>query len=175
MVALKEFMEIIDYRITEGGEYLWDSFGSHAYRLDSWNGDHEGYTISIVFDTKTQEVYMIEAFDYKNERAYRLINPTFRETYMNECSDRAILDCAWELDDGTPVKFVELEVDDDFIQKALAIVAGEEYSTKVQVPLTLDKDEMYQLMMMAHERDITLNQMVEEALQAAIEREEHGV
>ena len=91
MVTLKEFMEIIEYRITEGGEYLWDSFGSHAYRLDSWNGDHEGYTISIVFDTKTQEVYMIEAFDYKNERAYRLINPTFRETYMNECSDRAIL------------------------------------------------------------------------------------
>lgn len=171
MLTIKDFMELVDYKITEGSDYLWNSFGPFAYRLDSWNGNIDGHTISIVFDTKTQEVYMLEAFDYVNQRAYRLMNPNFVETYKNECTDRNILDEAWEDDEGNPVKFIDLEVDEDFVEKAQAIIAGKEYSTNIMVPLTLEKDEMYQLMMMAHERNITLNQMVEEILQFAIESE----
>lgn len=37
------------------------------------------------------------------------------------------------------------------------------------VEIELDREEWYQLMMMAHERDITLNQMVEQLLRQAIE------
>ena len=37
------------------------------------------------------------------------------------------------------------------------------------VEIELDREEWYQLMMMAHERDITLNQMVELVLRQAIE------
>jgi predicted DNA-binding ribbon-helix-helix protein len=33
----------------------------------------------------------------------------------------------------------------------------------------LDRDEMFQLMQMAHERDITLNKLVEEILQKVID------
>lgn len=164
-------MEIVDYRITEGSDYTWHCFGPNAYRLDSWNGDQDGHTVSIVFDTKTQEVYEVEAFDYKNERAYRMINPIYREAVSKEYIDRDIHDMAWEKEDGTPLRYVDLEVEEDFVEKAKAIIAGEDYSTKVQVPLNLGKDEMYQLMMMAHERDITLNAMVEEVLQFAIESE----
>ena len=35
---------------------------------------------------------------------------------------------------------------------------------KEDIPLNLPKEELFHLMMMAHERDITLNQLVEEAL-----------
>lgn len=38
------------------------------------------------------------------------------------------------------------------------------------VEIELDREEWYQLMMMAHERDITLNQMVELVLRQAIEQ-----
>lgn len=171
MLTLKDFMEIVNYRITEGSEYTWNCYGHNAYRLDSWNGNQDGHTVSIVFDTRTQEVYEVTAYDYKNERAYRMMNPSFVETYKNECSDRDVLDVAWEKDDGTPLKYIELEVEEDFVEKAKAIIAGEEYSTNIMVPLTLEKDEMYRLMMMAHERNITLNQMVEEVLEFAIESE----
>jgi predicted HicB family RNase H-like nuclease len=39
---------------------------------------------------------------------------------------------------------------------------------RATVEIELDREEWYQLMMMAHERDITLNQMVEQVLREAI-------
>ena len=43
-------------------------------------------------------------------------------------------------------------------------------TNKVDVDLDLDREEIYQLMCMAHERDITLNQLVEELLQQFIDK-----
>lgn len=164
MLTLKDFMEVVDYRITEGSDYMWQCFGPNAYRLDSWNGDQEGHTVSILFDTKTQEVYQVEAFDYRNQRAYRMTNPFWQQAFKDECVDRDILDMAWEKDDGTPVKYTELEVEEDFLDKARSIVAGVDYDSRVKVPLNLDKETMFELMKLAHERDMTLNQLVEEVL-----------
>lgn len=174
MITLKDFMEVVGYRITEGSDYGWQCFGYSAYRLDSWDGNLDGHTVSIVFDTKTQEVYEVEAFDYANDRAFRMINPAYREAFNAESEDREIIDMAWEKDDGTPVKYIDLESAEDFLEKASAIVAGEEYDVRVQVPLNLEKDMLYDLMLMAHERDLTLNQLVEVALVAAIEDVEAG-
>jgi predicted HicB family RNase H-like nuclease len=39
---------------------------------------------------------------------------------------------------------------------------------RATVEIELDREEWYQLMMMAHERDITLNQMIEQVLREAI-------
>lgn len=41
---------------------------------------------------------------------------------------------------------------------------------KSEVELDLPKEELFQLMLMAHERDLTLNQMVEYVLRQEIER-----
>jgi hypothetical protein len=38
------------------------------------------------------------------------------------------------------------------------------YDTRVSVPIDLSDDGMFTLMKMAHERDITFNQMVEQVL-----------
>lgn len=175
MITLKQWMETCNYRITEGSEYGWQCFGHDAYRLDSWNGDQEGHTISIVFDTKTQEVYEVEAFDYNRERAYRMINPDFKAAFDAEVEDREILDMAWEKDDGTPLKYIDIDVDEDFLEKAYAICNDQDYDTRIQVPLTLDRDQMYQLMMLAHERDVSLNQYVEEVLREEINRIQESV
>lgn len=162
-------METCNYRITEGSEYGWQCFGRDAYRLDSWNGDIEGHTITIVFDTKTQVVYEVEAFDYKRERAYRMINLAFKPAFDAEVEDREILDMAWEKDDGTPVKYVDIDVDEDFLEKAYAICNDQEYDTRVQVQVEFSDEELLNYMKIAHERDITFNQLVEQALKAAID------
>ena len=44
---------------------------------------------------------------------------------------------------------------------------------KVDVVLDLEHDLLYELMLMAHERDITLNQLVEEILRVFIEQEKN--
>ena len=73
MITLKQWIELVDYRITEGSDYDHDGFGDNQYSLTSWNGEHDGYSFNIVFDTRTQIVYLVEACDYKNSRAYRRI------------------------------------------------------------------------------------------------------
>jgi hypothetical protein len=160
MITLKEWMEVVDYRITEGSNFLWDCYGTHAYTLDSWDGVHDGKSFSIIFDTKTQIVYEVQAHDFKNQRAYRIVNPEYLSSMQTEAERR---DCnkteAWE-----GVDYVDLEADDDWIQKAQAIAAGEEYDTRVSVPLDLDDDVLLQLMKMAHERDLTFNEFIEGVL-----------
>jgi hypothetical protein len=172
MITLKEFFEVTNYRISEGSDYCWECYGSNAYRLDAWNGDQNGHSHSIVFDTKTQEVYEVTSYDYRNNRAYRLLNPDFIKKHKKEAKRRDVnFDEAWD-----DVNYIDLEVDDDWIQKALSIEAGEvDYDTRVSVPLTLDRDQMYELMSMAHERDMTLNQLVEFVIRQEIERIENGL
>ena len=169
MITLKQFMEAVDYRITEGSAYQWQCFGPDAYCLDSWNGEQDGHTVSIIFDTRTQEVYQVMAYDYHRDRAYRMTNPDYKADFDAECEDRDVLDQAWELDNGTPVKYVDLEVEEDFLEKVRAIVNDLDYDTRVQVPVNFTDEELFQYMKMAHERDITFNQLVEDALRAAIE------
>jgi hypothetical protein len=164
MLTVKEWMELVDYRITEGSTYGWRCFGDDVYQLDSWNGDQEGHSFTITFDTKTQEVYQVEAHDFRNGRAYRMINPNYAPQHMMEVASRGVDDVAWE-----DVAYVDLECDDDFMQKALAIAAGEDYDTRVSMPIDFTDEELLKYMKLAHERDMTFNQFVEEALRAAIE------
>lgn len=175
MITLKDFMEVVGYRITEGSDYGWTCFGHNAYTLDSWNGDQEGHTVSIVFDTRTQEVYQALAYDYARDRAYRITNPEYKAAFDQEYVNRDILDMAWERDDGTPVKYIDLDVDEDFLDKAYAICNDQEYDTRVQVPVNFTDEELLKYMTIAHERDITFNQLVEEALRLAIEEAQKGV
>ena len=174
MITLKDFMEVVDYRITEGSDYQWQCFGPNAYCLDSWNGDHNGHTVSITFDTKTHEIYQVQAYDYSKQRAYRMINPDYVDTFESECEQREIQDIAWELDDGTPVKYVTIDIEEDFIEKAKAIVQGNDYDTRVQVPVEFSDEELLKYMKMAHAMDITFNELVEKALREAIEYETSG-
>jgi hypothetical protein len=172
MINLKEWMELVDYKITEGSDYGWGCYGPNSFTLDSWNGVHGkgGYSFSIVFSTKSQKIYEVSMCDYTNDRAYRMINPKFQEKHRKEAEMRDVnLNEAWD-----DVDYVDLDVVDDFIQKALAIKAGEAYDTRVQVQVDFSDEDLLQYMKIAHERDITFNQLVEDALRQAIEDVEAG-
>ena len=163
---MKEWMELVDYKITEGSDYGWQCYGSNSYSLDSWNGVHGkgGYSFSIIFSTKTQKVYEVSMCDYTNDRAYRMINPKNVEKHRKEAESKSVLaNQAWD-----DVDYIDLDVDDDFIQKALAIKAGEVYDARVSVPVDFTDQELLTYMKMAHEQDMTFNQFIEEALREAI-------
>lgn len=168
MLNMKEWMELVDYRITEGGDYGWQCFGPNSYQLSHWNGVHGkgGWSANIVFSTKSQKVYCVEVCDYTNDRAYRMINPDYMKKHNKESKPHGELaNQAW---DG--IEFVDLEVDDDFIQKCLAIKAGEQYDTRVSVPVDFSDEDLLQYMKLAHDRDITFNELVTQALIEAIEQ-----
>lgn len=165
MITLKQFMDAVGYRITEGSDYCWDCYGPKAHCLDSWNGDQDGHSLTIIFDTNTQEVYEVQAHDYSNSRAYRLINPMYVEQHRSEGIVRGCdINEAWE-----DVNYIDLETEEDWLEKAEAIVNGEDYDTRVQVPLTLEDSVIFSLMKMAHEKDITFNQLCEQALREHID------
>ena len=167
MITLKEWMEIVDYRITEGSDYCWHCYGNDVHMLDSWNGEQDGHSFTVIFDTKTQVVYEVQAHDYVHQRAYRMINPDFQKKNKKEAKRRDIdKNNAWD-----DVDYVDLEVDDDFIQKCLSIKAGEDYDTRVSIPLEFSDEELLTYMKLAHDLDITLNQLVEQALREALDRE----
>ena len=172
MITMKEWMELVDYKITEGGDYGWSCYGPNSYTLDSWNGVHGtgGFSFSIVFSTKSQKVYEVSMCDYTNNRAYRMINPKNQEKHRKEAESKSVLaNQAWD-----DVDYIDLDVVDDFIQKALAIRAGEKYDTRVQIPVDFSDEELLQYMKLAHDRDMTFNEFVEEALRHAISEYEAG-
>ena len=166
MITMKEWMELVGYRITEGSDYMWQCYGSNAYALDSWNGEQDGHSFTVIFDTKDQTVYEVQAHDYVHNRAYRMINEDFQKKNKKEAKKRDIdKDNAWD-----DVNYIDIEVDDDFIQKCLAIKAGEDYDTRVSIPMDFSDEELLTYMKLAHEQDITFNQLVEQALREAIDR-----
>lgn len=165
MITLKEWMEVVNYRITEGSDFGWDCYGPNSYMLDSWNGEQDGHSFTIIFDTKTQMVYEVQAHDYVHNRAYRLIDPLYKELHHKKAKEMGAF-ANQAFDD---VDYVELEADEDWLDKATAIYEGEDYDTRVQVPIDFSDEELLKYMKMAHERDMTFNQFVEEALKHAID------
>ena len=167
MIDMKEWMELVDYKITEGDNYGWSCFGPYSYQLSSWNGIHGkgGYSFNIVFSTKSHKVYCVEVCDYTNDRAYRMINPKFQEKHEKEAKTRNVnMNEAWDM-----VEYVDLEVDDDFIQKSLSIKAGEDYSTDISVPIDLPDDLLLEAALNAHRQNITLNEYINTALREMID------
>jgi len=114
MITMKEWMELVGYRITEGSDDGWQCYGPNVYQLDSWNGEQDGHSFSIIFDTRDQTVYEVQAHDYVHNRAYRMINEDYAKKMKKEAKRRDVdRNEAWD-----EVNYVDLEVDDDFIQNA---------------------------------------------------------
>jgi hypothetical protein len=98
-----------------------------------------------------------------------MINPSKVAKHRKEAQSRDVdLNQAWD-----SVDYVDLEVADDFIQKCLAIRAGEDYSTDVSVPLDLPDDLLLEAALNAHRQGITLNEYINNALRELIEEFQH--
>ena len=168
MISLKDFIEAIEYKITEGSEYHWGCYGDNARYLDSHGPTlNEDYSISAIFDTLTQQVYSIEVWDYVNDREYRWIDKAYIKDHMKACAKHEV--DLYESMDGR--NYIDLDVAEDILEKANALVNGLEYDTRVKVPVDFSDEDLLQYMKLAHEMDITFNELVERALKEAMELE----
>jgi hypothetical protein len=169
-MTLEQWMNAIKYRITEGSEYTWRCYGDHAYTLGSWSGCNDtGYSADIVFDTKTQTVYEFSIIDYRTEEHFRWINPDYTAAYKTESANRGI-----RADDsctGNPV--VDVGHEQDLLGYYDTVInQGVEYEdqSRRRVEIDIDDETFLKIARMAHERDITFNQMCEVAIRAELDR-----
>lgn len=163
MILLKEYLEAIEFKITEGSDYGWHCYGSNARYLDSYKEDQ--YSISAIFDNQNQFVYAVELWDYVNRREYRWQHPNFKDEFLAEAKERGI-DPTESLDNS---KFIDLDVAGDILEKIRCVVAGEEYDTRVQIEVDFSDDDLLQYMKLAHQLDITFNELVERAVKTAVD------
>jgi hypothetical protein len=162
---LKQFLEVIDFKITGGETYQWSCYGPSARFLESDYALDNGYSCTAIFDSENQTVYELEVHDFNNERSYRWNNPDFEFLMLAESAKRGIdKDIAY---DG--VEFIDVILE-DFFEKALAIVNGDEYDTRVIVPVDFDDATFLFIAKAAHAEDVTFNNFVEKALREQIAR-----
>jgi hypothetical protein len=156
-ISLKDFLEVIDYSINDVYHYQWDCFGKSALSLKAESND---YSIGIIFDLLDQTVYEVNSHDYLLNKAYRMIHPEFVEKYFEESKEKGIDPFnAWD-----EVNYIDLEVEEDMLEKSRSIFLGEKYDTRILVPLNLSEDEIFILMKNAHDLDMTFNKYVENLL-----------
>ena len=163
MITMQEWMALVGYKITEGSTYRWSCYGPNAYALDSWNGVHGagGHSLTILFSTKTQKVYEVSVCDFTNERAYRMILESKQAKHKDEAAMRNVsANEAWQRDDGSLVEYIDLDVNEDFLEKANAIITGEPYDTRVMISFDLDEELELYLYRQAHKADMTVNDFV---------------
>ena len=172
MITLKDFLECINYQVSEGSKFCWNCYGSDAMTLDHWNGLHGagGVAVHTVFDSVNQTVYEMQAWDYTNEREYRWIHPDFVSRHMAEAEHRGT-DFTQSYDDH---KFIDLDVAEDMLEKARAIFRGEDYDTRIIINLKMTSEEELLLMRAAHAADLTVNDFVERALREKIDELERN-
>lgn len=161
-ITLKEFMQAIDYQITDSSPFQWQCYGRSAVYFDS---EAEDYTVNAVFDLENQTLCEMSAFDYSRKRAYRFFNGDCQTRYTSEAESRGVdPDEAWE-----GVKVTNLEVAKDMLEKTKAIVEGRDYDTRISVEIDLEDSELFSLMKLAHQQDVTFNQYVENLIQTQLD------
>lgn len=160
---LSKVNEALDHKITGGSEYCWTCW-PNARWLD-YESDHAH--ASVVFNSETQQIYSAEVNDKEGKyRPYRWLNPFYKEDLYKEAKERNVdANQAWD-----DIIWYDLETSGDWLDKARAIMRGEKFDNRVEVPLDLDDETLFKLFVMAHERDVTLNKMVEIVLEEVIAR-----
>ena len=165
-MKLNEVNEALDHKITSGSEYQWNCYPDARY-LDY---ESDFAHVSVLYSTTDQTVYQAEvsvkreAWD-EDKKPYRWLNPDYKDAFYKESKKRKIdTNIAWD-----EVKWIDLEMEEDFLEKATAIFSGEEFDTRVKVEFDLDDRSILKLATEAHKRDITLNKMIEMILQEVID------
>jgi hypothetical protein len=170
-MVLKDWLDAVGSQITEGDNYLWNCYGDRyeMYSLTYWNQKHGEAEISshVVYNRLTQQVFEADVI-HGEIRAYRWIHPDYRQA-AELCAIENGVESSYDYayDD---FKYTNLETEEDFMQKATSIINEKDYDTRIEVPLSLDREELFRLMELAHEADMTLNQYVEHVLQIAIDK-----
>lgn len=163
---LNEVNQALGSRIVGGSDYGWGCYGPDARYLDF---ESDFAYASVIFDTTNQTIYeaTIDAKEDGDDNLpgpYRWLNPASKDAFFAESKSRGIdVSHAWDR-----TNWIDLEVAEDWLEKAKAIFDNQPFDRRIEVPLDVEDDVILHLALEAHKRDITLNNMVEIILQQAI-------
>jgi len=166
-MQLSQINQTFDHKITSGSEYQWNCFPDARF-LDY---ESDFAHISVLYSTSDQKIYQADASVKRDawdedKKPYRWTNPFYKDAYLSEAKKRNVdPDQAWD-----DVTWIDLDVEDDWLEKATAMFNGDYWDTRVQIEVNLEDDLILGLAKEAHKRDITLNKMIEVVLQEVIDR-----
>jgi len=176
MTTVYDYFSSIGRAMTASEYYGWDCYGPTARVVDHWRqGDNE-LTACCVFDSVTSVVYELDLCMVAERTALRWINPEYENTYLAEAENRQISDVAWDdvefqrvSSADTMLSLIRKVVDDPSVTLSDAASALDNPVDTSEIRLELTEDEMFKLMKMAHEHDVSLNLFVSLILQKYVD------
>lgn len=157
--TLKQFLELMEYKTNDNSEYFDATLGEKLWCSSYWNEKHGdgGYSFQCIHNQDTLEVVQLEAHDYTRERSYRWNPEHLRSTRTDEFAyDR--------------VRFIDLEVVEDYVEKVVGIRSGLKYDSRVTIPVDFTDTEFLFIARAAHQEDVTINKFIENALKYQLEK-----
>ena len=157
MFTFKNFLDIVETNCTvERFPTDLQCYGPHTSIYSAYvKNDYE--CCAAVNDLGIRELNL---YDYKNKRNYRWtvpeVEPLRNAEFLLAGIDPDICDGDQE--------FIDLIMIEDMIEKITAINAGEEYDTRITIPLELTDEEFILIARAAHELDVTINEFMVQAV-----------
>ena len=168
---INDIMNAFEYKFTGGSKYCWDCY-PNAQFVTFTSDFAEVTAVCSVLDQTIYEVtvdIMPHKWDEESRakyRPYRWLNADWIFDYMSECDTRDI-DFHNAYDD---VNYIDLEVADDFLEKAKAIFNGDfDFDDRVVIQIDMTDEEFITIAKAAHKLDITFNQFVNQAVQSELD------
>ena len=147
MIYIKEYLEAVNYKVTDGNKFYWNIYPGQCYVLDY---DEKWCSCSVVYGPDSNVVYEINVTDTANDRWYRWIMPDFVEKTIQE-------ETGFGCDSSN---YILLDVKQDIMEKLTAIAANKPYDDRVIMNIDLTDETFLFMAKQAHEQDITLNDYV---------------
>lgn len=85
-MKFNQVMRDFSYRISGGGEFLWNCYPNARY-IDFETNNADG---AMIFDVSNQFVYEVQIFDKRNNLAFRWIHPNYEPRYREEAQRRKV-------------------------------------------------------------------------------------
>ncbi len=158
-MKISDVMVAADYMICDGSDFLFKCWGDNTHIID-FSTDY-GFS-SVIFDKKTSEVYelTVSADIDGKPVAYRWLNPSYKDAYLEEEKLRGIDDSiAWD-----DVKWADTDTEEDILEKVRAILKNEDFCRKVVMTLDLDEETIKLCEDIAKRDGITIDDVIEMSL-----------
>lgn len=166
-MKLEQILPLIEYKISEGTDYLWPCFGEQCWQLSFL--DVEGRELGQLVHNRSGEVLFI-AFTYVDNSkytAYHWVEPECKEAYLKECAKREVDINRYDSDNLS----IELELQEDVFQKLAAIYKMEIFDKRILVSMELPEKTLESLNLMAQENNRTLDDEVNHLLSEYIKKQ----
>ena len=145
----------IEYNVGEVSEFLWKSLGDcRIWAFNNINNEEVGtFVVNKFGDVLNLEIF--HTLDDEATVCYRWIQENHREEYLKED-----LENSFGFNEDEKTKFIDLDEEEDCLEKLKAIVNLEDFDSRISVVIDIDDSDFIQISKMAHNADITFNQQV---------------